>query len=46
VNVHLGAHWPTDVMGGYAWGLVLLLPALWVAGLEIRRAGEAVSGPE
>ena len=30
VNVYLGVHWPSDVVGGYAWGLVLLLPALSV----------------
>ncbi len=30
-NVYMGVHWPSDVLGGYAWGLVLLLPALFAA---------------
>ena len=25
-NVWLGVHWPSDVLGGYAWGTLLLLP--------------------
>ncbi len=28
VNVWLGVHWPSDILGGYAWGLVLLLPVI------------------
>jgi undecaprenyl-diphosphatase len=28
VNVYMGVHWPSDVLGGYAWGSALLLPAL------------------
>lgn len=27
-NVWLGVHWPSDVLGGSAWGLVLLLPVI------------------
>jgi membrane-associated phospholipid phosphatase len=35
-NVYVGVHWPSDVVGGYAWGLVLLLPLL---GLDALAAG-------
>jgi undecaprenyl-diphosphatase len=24
-NVYVGVHWPSDVVGGYAWGAVLVL---------------------
>ena len=27
-NVWLGVHWPSDVLGGYAWGAALLLPVV------------------
>jgi len=30
-NVYMGVHWPSDVLGGYAWGTVLLLPAIFAA---------------
>lgn len=30
-NVYVGVHWPSDVLGGYAWGAVLLLPAVFAA---------------
>jgi undecaprenyl-diphosphatase len=29
-NVWLGVHWPSDVLGGYAWGAALLLPIVVV----------------
>ena len=31
-NVYLGVHWPSDVVGGYAWGAVLLLPLVYADG--------------
>jgi undecaprenyl-diphosphatase len=30
-NVYMGVHWPSDVLGGYAWGAALLLPAIYAA---------------
>ena len=35
-NVWLGVHWPSDALGGYAWGALLLLPVV-VACLRFRR---------
>lgn len=30
VAVSGGVHWPSDVLGGLVWGLVVLLPVLWL----------------
>jgi undecaprenyl-diphosphatase len=30
VNVWLGVHWPSDALGGYLWGAVIVAPALWL----------------
>ena len=41
-NVWLGVHWSSDVLGGWAWALVLLAPLLYVG--EFVRPGRKV-GP-
>jgi len=28
-NVYVGVHWPSDVVGGYVWGAVLVLPLVY-----------------
>jgi membrane-associated phospholipid phosphatase len=39
-NVYVGVHWPSDILGGYAWGTVLLLPAILIASDRRRRQSD------
>jgi len=39
-NVWLGVHWPSDLLGGWAWALVLLVPLLYMC--ETMRRGRTV----
>lgn len=36
-NVYVGVHWPSDVVGGYAWAAVLLLPLVYADQVMSRR---------
>ena len=36
-NVWLGVHWPSVVLGGWAWALVVLLPLVYTLELTYRR---------
>jgi membrane-associated phospholipid phosphatase len=36
-QVYVGVHWPSDVVGGYAWAAVLLLPLLYADQFIARR---------
>jgi undecaprenyl-diphosphatase len=36
-QVYVGVHWPSDVVGGYAWAAVLLLPLIYADQIMSRR---------
>lgn len=36
-QVYMGVHWPSDVLGGYAWAAVLLLPLFYADQIMGRR---------
>jgi undecaprenyl-diphosphatase len=37
-QVYVGVHWPSDIVGGYAWGAVLLLPLVYADQIMGRRS--------
>ena len=41
-RVYAGAHWPSDVVGGYLWGVILVVALVWVyEQLRSRASGSA-----
>ena len=41
--MYLGVHWPSDVMGGYLFGIIALLSLIWVRNrLPFRRQASAL----
>jgi len=43
-RVLVGAHWPSDVLGASLWGLLVLLPLVWLAPVGSERARPRAQG--